>query len=368
MIRSLDYNHKLYEIAKEGKSGDWVLKKLVEPRLTIVNNYDRIKGTIFRDVLLEDNPVVRLYHDFERKLFTMDDTPWHQESYKTATEAARGRVLSCGQGIGLFNVMVESKLNSGEITGLDVVELDEDVIKLTWEYTKRPGVNLVLGDAYDYIQNTNETYDFIFWDVGVGLAMVIAEAPGILELAKRLLLPGGEFMYWGQEIGEKLNGRPRGVEFAGTYDVDEPCRLCGGRRHAHLYGSLCMECAWELESFWNVNNEPRTNVELTRILQSLGYKTLKPKVSDMDIADLVIEEENKKYLIECKKDLVDSNMLKNLREKVVSYAELRDQYDGLKIAIHGNVQPGLALKLGGFIEKMGLGSWIEVLFKGDLEG
>ena len=366
MIDPKNYNHKLYEIAVEGKSGDWELKKEILESLEIVETYDYKTGKKGHDVLTKPFPCVKLTQiqkDNFRSV-VMDNSPWHIDSYRLPADEAHGKVLSCGQGVGLFPFMIWDKLKSGEIIGLDVVELNQDVINLTQSVTDRIGFNLIKGDAWKYIQNPNNSkYDFIFWDVNIALMEVIAHGP-IAKSKCVILNPGGVFRYWGQEIGERLSTdrNPSGVKY--SWD-DIYCWACGSFNPSKLYGGLCKECADEYESFLYGDSEPHANGRLSETLKSLGYGCFREsKLPGIDKPIDILVAGDGEYLVEGKKDLNSSTELDRLFGQIDQYRTLRDKYKGLKVVVYGDIKWDFFIKLR---EKIKLDDgWVEI-YKGSLK-
>lgn len=368
MIKSSDYNHRLYEIAREGKSGDWELKKEIVPKYEVVYGFNARKGTYSLEALNEAYPSVVLYYDPQEKLRMMADLASDQAENELVIDHAHGKMLTAGLGLGLLPLMLEGKLSQGIITQIDIVEVNEDVINLCWGHTKKPGLNLISGDIWEYLKGLGgKTYDFIYIDIWASRAEAIAEGLIIADLAKKGLAEGGEVRYWLQEIKEKLLPN-RGVPYELLMDIDSRCRLCGRRNHAHLYGCLCKECADEYESFLYGNDEVHANGELSRTLASLGYKTLAPhKLPNGKEIDILVGSDGKKYLVEGKKDLTNRNEFDRLLGQIQQYSTLRKQgFSGLKLVIYGDVDHNLYIDLKNTIMST-YGTWIvDLVLKGKL--
>lgn len=367
MIRSSDYNHKLYEIAREGKSGDWELIKIVEPKGKVDRTYNCKTGDCYLDFYGEDFPTVWLYQKGQGEMF---DGPHEQESNKPAVERARGRVLSCGQGIGLFPAMIEDKLKNGIVSQLDIVELNEDVVKLTWEYTKQLGnMQLKIENAWDYLESCKVKYNFIFIDIWPDSSQAIAENPRIAAIAKKCLSPGGEVRFWLQEIRESLKPT-RG--FRDYDESDKPCKICACFfPHANLYGGLCLEYAdaygYYLEGKKGGREVP-LNQDLSKALNSLGFRTLAPhKLPNGKEIDILVESDGKRYLVEGKKDLTNRGEFDRLLGQIQQYSTLRKQgFSGLKLVIYGDVDHNLYIDLKNAIINT-YGTWIvDLVLKGKI--
>lgn len=245
MIRSLDYNHKLYEIAKEGKfGGKFEIKKIEDPGGEILQCYDSLEGRVYSGELLDPYKGVELYIDGG---LTMTDSPLEQDSYQPAVDLARKEVLVGGLGLGLFIVMVEDKLKSGEISGLDVVETDRLLIDWVGDYLKPhyPMINIIEGDAWKYPDIITKRYDLVFIDIWQGVVCALAEGPEISKLYTNLLARDGKVLYWMEKIRDKM-GSERGLPNPSS----EGCPICDRVSNtctSMLYKCLCMECTNEYE-------------------------------------------------------------------------------------------------------------------------
>jgi len=301
MIRSSDYNHKLYEIVREGRSGDWELEKIVLPAGRILRTYNR-KGFISFDVIQEEWKSVGL---ISGDGYAMTDSPFEQETYKAAVERAKGRVLMCGLGLGLFMSLATEKIQSGQISGLDIVEINRHVIDLTLPVVEEFWARCIQGDAWTYLETTEEKYDFIFVDIWGPPAQALAEGPGIISLAGRCLNPGGETWYWLQEIGGCLS-HERGLK----EHSELPCRVCGKNGdlslHYNLYGGLCLECAEEYESYKETRGkEWKSTEELGSQLLTLGCKNITNILSAGGRPDVIVKGSDGKILVDAKSDLLE---------------------------------------------------------------
>jgi len=346
----------------DGKSGDWELLKLVEPEGKICRTYDHEKGTCFIDFYGGDYSTVWLY---EKGMGVMFDGPHEQESTELAARGARGKVLSCGQGIGLLPIMIEEKLRDGTVSQLDIVELSEDVVRLTWNYTRQLGnIQLKMGSAWDYLESCKTKYDFIFIDIWPDSPQAIAEGPRIAKLASNALNNGGSVRYWLQEISENLKPTRGQRDYKNS---EEPCRICACfPPHANLYGGLCIECA-DAYDYYLVGRakarEPKTSRDLSLALQSLGYKTTtEHKLSNGKSVDILVEGNGNKYLVEGKNKL-DNSMLEALVGKLNMYLPYKDGYSGLKLVIYGDVKHDTYLKLKEQTREK-FGDWLELSMTG----
>ena len=367
MIKSSDYNHKLYKIAKEGKSGNWELKKEIIESYSIVQRYNSDLGFYYEDVLVNSFPNVKLYHDIDRRLTMMASMPSDHEDCSMAVNKSRGKVLTSGLGTGLLPILIEDKLRSGLVTSLDIVENSPDVINLSGSVVNYlPSVRVIRRDIEDYLAETRERYDFIFIDIWASRAQAVAEGPGIVKLAERCLNQGGETRFWTQELWERLKGKVRGIPYEQWTDKLTRCSLCGTtQNHAHLYGCLCKECADEYEGFLP-ESELRSTEELGRQLISLGYKNVTKTLPGGGRPDLIVEGSDGKILVEAKLSLLDGATLYNLTEEILRrHDSFKEDYNYLQVVFYGNVKVSLLENLSKFISKHCEG-WVRITYKGNL--
>jgi len=193
MIKVSDYNHRLYEITKEGKFGKWTLKKILYKKGSDIVCYKPEWAYIYKDQPDEDWKGVELKDEFG---VMMTDNIFEQESYKDALEFAHGSVLVCGLGIGFFNVMVEEKIKKGIISKLTIVEIDRDLVNWVTDYIPMKNTHIIVSDAREYLEKTGEKYDFIFIDIWPSDRGASLEGPVLAGKAKRHLNPGGTVRYW----------------------------------------------------------------------------------------------------------------------------------------------------------------------------
>lgn len=151
-------------------------------------------------------------------------TPVDLDTCEEAIEAARGRVVTFGLGLGYYTYMASEKEEVDEVT---VVELSEDVIRLfnTHILPKMPNrhkIKIVNSDAFEYAREVmpSERFDVAFvdtWrDAGDGAPMY----KRMRELES--LSPDTEFLYWVEGF---LRSRVRAEKYCDiieAYDRGEP--------------------------------------------------------------------------------------------------------------------------------------------------
>lgn len=125
-------------------------------------------------------------------------TPNEMETIRPVVDAARGKVLAFGLGLGYFAYMAARK---GEVASVDIVERDPDVVRLFADhilpqFPAPEKVRLIQADAFAYMQNSApaERYDLIFTDLW-------HDASDGVPLYRRMkalepLSPASRFAYW----------------------------------------------------------------------------------------------------------------------------------------------------------------------------
>ena len=140
---------------------------------------------------------VRFPTVYEGEMPWMSVCPSEINSMREQMNAAHGRTLVLGLGLGYYPFIVSQRTAVDRIT---IVERNPDVIRLFCEFLlpqfpRRDKIEVVEADAIDYLRNTGESaFDFCFADIWEG---VVDGAPLYLQIrdqAKRL--PQTEFTYW----------------------------------------------------------------------------------------------------------------------------------------------------------------------------
>jgi hypothetical protein len=92
----------------------------------------------------------------------MSDDPAELSKHLNAAVRARGNVLVTGLGLGCVLRMLQENQNVERIT---LVEISKDVIDLVWPHTSHDRVELIHGDAVDFLRKTKRTWDYAWHDL-----------------------------------------------------------------------------------------------------------------------------------------------------------------------------------------------------------
>lgn len=141
----------------EGKSGDWEVSKF------IVAEND-VRGVSYA---LHGRPVPPgMYTRLTRKgAFDpmMSDTPAEIRDHLGFIHRATGRCLLNGLGLG---VVLKAILAKPEVTHVDVIEIEQDIINLVWNtYKDRGRVALYHADAYTIQWHKDARWDCAWHDI-----------------------------------------------------------------------------------------------------------------------------------------------------------------------------------------------------------
>ena len=182
------------------KDGSWELRN---------EKYTAYRGVIAADMILCDDgreipPLGFFTEDFEFPAVLeggnewMTLTPVDLDTCDEAIEAAKGRVVTYGLGLGYYAYMVSEK---AEVESITVVEKSPDVIKLFKkhilpQFPNKHKVRVIEADAFEYAERVSpaEGYDLAFVDTWRDAS----DGQPMYEKMKHLehLSPSTKFMYW----------------------------------------------------------------------------------------------------------------------------------------------------------------------------
>ena len=122
----------------------------------------------------------------------MSDTQMERRTSYAAVQAARGRVLVGGLGVGMVAHALADKPDVKEIL---ILENDPDVIKLV-QPSLPARVSVLEADVYTY--RSMRSFDFIFFDIWPNFApdQIKKDSVKLRRRYKPYLAPGGEMMSW----------------------------------------------------------------------------------------------------------------------------------------------------------------------------
>ena len=141
----------------EGKSGDWEVSKFIVPENDIRAIHYALHG---RPV-----PAGTYTRLMKKDAFDpmMSDTPAEVGDHLDFIYKARGRCLLNGLGLG---VVLKAILAKPEVTHIDVVEIEQDVISLVWPtYKDGDKVTLYHADAFTIQWPEGIRWDCIWHDI-----------------------------------------------------------------------------------------------------------------------------------------------------------------------------------------------------------
>lgn len=140
----------------------------------------------------EPRPIFKLYKGTS---LLMSDSPQEIFLQYDAYQAAKGRVLMGGLGLGMSaNLFAEKP----EVTEILVVEISKDVMKLCKPKNKK--IKVINGDIKDFINSSKEKFDFIYIDIHYStgcMEYIHTVLPMRKILGKKF--PGTPAIFWGEE-------------------------------------------------------------------------------------------------------------------------------------------------------------------------
>lgn len=123
-------------------------------------SFENLRHTMHGNSYLKVTPGKYTLLMIDRNI-VMSDTDMERESNLKIIEKANGKVLIGGLGIGMVLHNIVSK---PEVTSVDVVEINKNLLELVSPFFKHEKVNIIEGDIFNF--NCNGTkYDTIYFDV-----------------------------------------------------------------------------------------------------------------------------------------------------------------------------------------------------------
>lgn len=171
--------YKQYQVnIPEGESGNWEVKKF-----TVKEDDARRWRYSFqgRDVPPDTYTKLQTKNSWHDPV--MSDTPAEINDHISFIMKAHGRCLINGLGIGMVLKAIAAK---DEVTHIDVVELEQDVINLVWpSYANNPKITLHHADAYEIEWPKGTKWDCIWHDIWPTIC--IDNLEGITKLKKKYM-------------------------------------------------------------------------------------------------------------------------------------------------------------------------------------
>lgn len=254
MIRTEYYTTVLSRIIPEGRSGKFYIRKVVLPKGREIRTYSPT-GVFYFDKLDKDFPTVVLREDTDIEKLPdqvwMSDAPMEQEGMRYASLVAKGDILVLGLGLGLLPTLIKMRnvgVRNRMVKSITIVEIEQDVVNLVYDHIKTKRTKLIIADAKDYLEKTDDRYDFIFIDIWASFVATLTEAEHWASLASRCLkdgiVPEQGVRWWVQELHARIKDKlPKSpVAEPGKPAVYPPCLVCG-KTIRNDYAGLCMDCA-----------------------------------------------------------------------------------------------------------------------------
>lgn len=238
-IRTKDYPHDLYHLHKNKKVGKFELLKRTIPKGFELQFY---KDGIGMCRCIFDTPY-RTIALLEDSNTWMSDTPMEYETNHKAIELAKGDVLECGLGIGLFTYYASKK---NQVKNITIVEETQDIIDLVYPAIKNKKTKIINEKVKPFIKHTKKRFDMIHVDIWESL-LPYREIDSMLKLAKRVLKPNGVVVCWLDDVWEiiKKNVNQGARQNKGFQFNIAPCHTCA-KTDRFDFGGFCMDCADDL--------------------------------------------------------------------------------------------------------------------------
>jgi len=120
--------------------------------------------------------------------------------YRSLPELVCGKVLIAGLGLGFDLLNVVDRDCVDEVV---LVEKRQVIIDLVWPYIPHSKTTLVHQDVSEYLRDTKERFDVIYFDIFPGGHESQPDlAKQLVEVADSKLNPNGQVILWSEEVGE----------------------------------------------------------------------------------------------------------------------------------------------------------------------
>jgi len=194
------------DIIPEGVSGDALIRhyEVTEQGAALHNLKCAINGNSEMSIVPGKHVMLLVNGEI-----MMSDTPYEARSNRDIIEAARGKVLIAGLGMGMVLVPI---LQNPAVTSVTVVEKNNNVIKLVYKslvengpFTPNEKMKLVLvpGDIFDF-KPKPDSYDIIYFDIWPSISTKILKDAAILRKQfKNSLRKAGWMGVWVEKLAMK---------------------------------------------------------------------------------------------------------------------------------------------------------------------
>lgn len=123
-------------------------------------------------------------------------TPHEIKTMQPAVNQAKGKLLVFGLGLGYFPYMASLKM---EVESITIIENNEEIISLFQknilpQFEQKDKIRIICSDAFDYLEKSNETFDYIFVDLYRAPEDGFPIYKQIKQFEKKY--PSATFYYW----------------------------------------------------------------------------------------------------------------------------------------------------------------------------
>ena len=125
------------------------------------------------DYYIERTPIGYFDEEFKYLSLSYEGTTWmcitpnEINTMQPHIDAAKGKVLVCGLGLGYYPYMISLK---DEVTDIYIVELDQNIINIFKEnllpyFEHKEKIHVIKADAKEYIKNIDSSFNTVFIDL-----------------------------------------------------------------------------------------------------------------------------------------------------------------------------------------------------------
>lgn len=156
-------NFKLGTVSvPDGTKGDWVIDtfEIKDDSAMMIYNLRAVRDG-HAALMVRPGTYRRLRH--KERGIVMTNTPMEVRTNREAFDAATGRVLINGLGLGM---LLEAILSKPDVTYVRVIEIEQDVIDLVGPtFAHDPRVEIIHADAMEYKPGKGEHFDYVWHDI-----------------------------------------------------------------------------------------------------------------------------------------------------------------------------------------------------------